>query len=377
MLNRVLSVIVAVSLAFPLICLKSKATNINISAASAVVMIAETGEVLYEKNAHEERGIASTTKIMTSLIAIESGRLKRETVATKKDVTIEGTSIGLRDGDSVNLSTLVKGMLLESGNDAANVTATLVAGDNEKFVALMNKRAKALGMNNTSFKNPSGLTQEGHYSTAYDMALLASEAIRNPVFREIASSRSERVSMGTPVYSRTFYNHNKFLKMYDGALGIKTGYTKASGRCLVTAAQRDGVTLVAVTLKAPDDWQDHIKMMDYSFSDIKKEKVTVDLSMYKIPVVGSEKESISGELSGELHIPYSEALPEYSVVCFIPRFIYGGIEKGDYIGWVEVQTVTGACINKSYIVAKEEADELTVSSDENETFIEKIKNIIM
>ena len=371
---RVVCLFVCISFIVPFLSLGCKGTNINISAESAIVMIAGTGEVLYEKNAYEERGIASTTKIMSSLVALESGKLKRETVATKRDVTIEGTSIGLKDGDSINLVTLVKGMLLESGNDAANVTATLVAGNKESFVALMNKKAKELGMNNTSFRNPSGLTEDGHYSTAYDMALLASEAIRNPVFREITSSRAVRVSMGTPAYSRTFYNHNKFLNMYDGALGIKTGFTKASGRCLVTAAQRDGVTLVAVTLKAPNDWQDHKKLMDYAFSNIKKEKVTVDLSMYKIPVVGSKKENISGELMCELEIPYSEQLPEYSVVCFIPQFLYAGIKKGDYIGWVEIQTANGGLINKSYIVSCEDAEEMK-ASDKKGTFIEKLKNI--
>ncbi len=372
--KKVLCLFICFSFVLPFVRLECSGANINISAESAIVMIVGTGEVLYEKNAHEERGIASTTKIMTSLVALESGRLKREIVATKKDVTIEGTSIGLREGDRVNLLTLVKGMLLESGNDAANVTATLVAGDTEKFVALMNKKAKELGMKNTSFKNPSGLTEEGHYSTAYDMALLASEAIRNSVFREIASSMSIRVSMGTPAYSRTFNNHNKFLKMYNGALGIKTGFTKASGRCLVTAAERDGVTLVAVTLKAPNDWQDHQKLMDYAFSDIKKEKVSVDLSMYKIPVVGSDKEVISGKLLTDLEIPYSKDIPEYNVVCFIPRFIYSGIKKGDYVGWVEIQSAQGNCISKGYIVSCENADE-NILSPKKETFIEKLRNI--
>ncbi len=376
MLNRAVSFFVILSF---LVCslTVSVSAEINVSAACACLIIGNTGEVIFEKNAHEKRGMASTTKIMTSLVALENCDIYRKTMAKKEDVTIEGTSIGLKENDEIDLLTLVKGMLLESGNDAANVTATLVAGGKDEFALLMNKKAKELGMVNSSFKNPSGLTEEGHYSTAYDMALLASFALLNERFKAISKEKSFRVSYGTPEYERTFYNHNRFLNMYDGAIGIKTGFTKASGRCLVSAAERDGLTLVCVTLKAPDDWNDHKKLMDYGFSILKNEEKAVVTDNITVPVVNSESSKASLKPVRTFNIPYYENKPKYTVIYCLPRFLYGGVNEGDYVGWAEARAENGLLIDKVYITANSNCKNIltapeTTDETENKTFFEKI-----
>ncbi len=376
MLNRVVSFFVILSF---LICSLSvnASAEMYISASSACLIIANTGQVIFEKNAHEKRGIASTTKIMTALVALENCDIYRKTKAKKEDVTIEGTSVGLKENDEIDLLTLVKGMLLESGNDAANVTATLVAGGKDEFALLMNKKAKELGMVNSSFKNPSGLTEDGHYSTAYDMALLASFALLNEQFKAISKEKSFRVSYGTPEYERTFYNHNKFLNMYDGAIGIKTGFTKAAGRCLVSAVERDGVTLICVTLKAPDDWNDHKKLMDYGFSIIKNEEKAVTTDNFSVPVVNSEKNKADLKPVRAFNIPYCGEFPQYTVTYCLPKFLYGGVSVGDYIGWAEARAENGLLIDKVYMVANNSCPNIlntpkTTEKTQNISFFEKI-----
>ena len=376
MLKKLLCVVLSLFTVIWFLPVCSKASQVLVSAESAVVLNAYTGEILYSKNPYEKRGMASTTKIMTSLVALEYGNLTDTVKAKLSDVTVEGTSIGLKEGDEVSLETLVAGMLLESGNDAANVTATMIAGSKEKFSELMNKKAKELGMLSTNFKNPSGLTQEGHYSTAYDMALLASSAIKNQKFRELCSTRSYKATYGTPQYQRTFYNHNKFLSVFDGALGIKTGFTKASGRCLVTAAERDGVTLVAVTLNARDDWSDHVKMMEYAFGILETKTANFDAEKIKISVVGSHKKQVSVKLSSPLSFASTKDFKDYETVVYVKQFLYAGVNEGDYVGWVELKNRDGKVITSSYLVSAETAK---ANSDESDNvtvfqkFINKIK----
>ncbi len=347
-------VVLAVTVQGFILCVK--ANSVSISADSAVVMVAATGEVLYSKNEYKKRGIASTTKIMSCIVALENASLCDVATASIEDVTVEGTSMGLKAGDTVFVDALIKGMLLESGNDAANVTAAFVAGGKEQFSVLMNEKAKELGMKNTSFKNPSGLTEEGHYSCAYDMALLGSYAIKNFTFRSVCSLPKCTVKIGNPGYETTLYNHNKLLSRYDGALGIKTGFTKASGRCLVSAVERGGVTLVAVTLNAYDDWNDHVKLYDYCFPLVSSSKADISVESITLPVVNSDKKSVKLMLSRDIYVPYSEKVPQYTTTYFLPRFCYASIKKGDYVGWIELHTADGILIGKSYIVAGENAE---------------------
>lgn len=355
MLKKASVFFVVLAFTFNLIIPKAFAEDeLSISAKSAVLINAQTNEVVYEKNAYERRGMASTTKIMTSLLALENGDLKKTITAKDEDVHIEGTSIGLKEGDKITLATLVKGMLLESGNDAANVTATSIGGSREKFVSLMNKKAKEIGMKSTCFKNPSGLTEEGHFSTAFDMALLGSFAIKNKAFRSICSLDSVRVSYGNPEYQRIFKNHNKLLNSYESVFGIKTGFTKASGRCLVSAAERSGVTLVAVTLSAPDDWRDHEKMYDYGFEKVNSYKVDFSVDEMKIAVVGSDNKRIKVKLNTDL-LYTSENEKETETILYCYKFLYAGVKKGDVVGCVKVFSDDKTLLCESDLISLENA----------------------
>ena len=231
------------------------------TSATAAILVDETGgRVLYEKNADEKLRIASTTKIMTALVAIRDGNLSDVVTVSRRAASVEGSSMYLQSGEKLTLEALLYGLLLPSGNDAATAIAEHVAGSEAAFVERMNETAKALGMTNSSFANPHGLDAEGHYSTARDMAKLGNAAMELPVFRRIASTRT--ITIG----KRTLKNHNKLLDMVEGCVGLKTGYTSRAGRTLVTCVERDGRRLIAVTLHDSDDWTDHKNLYAYGFS---------------------------------------------------------------------------------------------------------------
>jgi D-alanyl-D-alanine carboxypeptidase/D-alanyl-D-alanine carboxypeptidase (penicillin-binding protein 5/6) len=265
-------------------------------------------------------------------------------------------------------------MLLESGNDAANVSARVIGKSRKKFVSLMNQKAKEIGMEDTQFKNPSGLTEEGHFSTAYDMALLGSFAIKNKQFRDICSQSSIRVSYGNPEYQRTFKNHNKLLNSVEGAFGIKTGFTKASGRCLVSAAEKNGVTLVAVTLSAPDDWNDHKKLFEYGFEKVKIYEMDFDTEKIELDVVGSDNKKIGVKLKNKLtYTAINEEMnPETVVLC--DKFLYSGVKKGDRVGCVKVFSENGKYLCESDLVSTENAPMNFTEKEKEMSFFDKIKD---
>lgn len=236
------------------------AAAVSTSAASAALMDADSGRILYAQNADARMLIASTTKIMTALVAIEEGDLSRTVRVSREAAYTEGSSMYLAEGEQVTLETLLYGLLLCSGNDAAVAIAQGVSGSTDGFVRLMNEKARELGMEDTSFANPNGLDDEKHYSTARDMAKLACAAVRNETLLRIASTRS--ITIG----GRTMTNHNKLLSYMPGCIGLKTGYTRAAGRTLVSCAERNGQRLVAVTLQDGNDWADHQALYEYGFS---------------------------------------------------------------------------------------------------------------
>ena len=238
-----------------------RADAVSTSASSVILVDADSGRVLYQKNADEVRLIASITKLMTALVVAEQAPDLSEMVTVRPEWLVsEGSSIYLKAGEKITVEALLYGLLLESGNDAAMVLACSIAGSVEEFAARMNKKAAELGMDNSSFANPSGLNADRHYSTARDMAVLAAACLNNELVAKICATRS--ITFGT----RIFTNHNRLLSLYDGCVGMKTGYTKRAGRTLVSAAKRNGQTLIAVTLNDPDDWKDHMAMFDYGFS---------------------------------------------------------------------------------------------------------------
>ena len=258
MRRRLLTVFLTILVLFSIYPCQVKA--VGTSAAAAILVDADSGRVLYEQNADARMLIASTTKIMTALVAIREGNLS-DVVTVKREATLtEGSSMYLKEGEKLTLETLLYGLMLCSGNDAAVVIADHVGGGQADFAQLMNKTARELGMEATSFSNPNGLDAEDHYSTARDMAKLACAAVRNETLLRIASTQS--VTIG----GRTMTNHNKLLRYVDGCLGLKTGYTRAAGRTLVSCAERNGQRLVAVTLQDGNDWADHEALYDYGFS---------------------------------------------------------------------------------------------------------------
>ena len=301
----------------------------DVSAQSAVLMCVNSGEVLFSKNGDKQMSMASTTKMMTSLLALESSQPDVEITVTDEMARVEGTSMGLLAGDSVSLRELVYGMLLQSGNDAANAAAVYLGGSIDGFAEKMNRRAKQIGMNNTNFVTPSGLDDENHYSTACDMALLAAECIRNPEFAHICSQKRASLTYGNPPYLRTLTNHNRLLWMYKDSVGIKTGFTKKSGRCLVSAAERNGVTLVAVTLKAPDDWNDHIALFEYGFSQCKGVELTCDLSGIMLDVAGGIKSRIPVFTDNTVQWIEGKCVNVRILMC---PMVYAPVNEGDIVG---------------------------------------------
>lgn len=310
-----------------------KAEEPSVFAASAVVMEAESGDVLYAKDMHTVRSMASTTKLMTALVAAEMMPLSKEVTATASAVTVEGTALGLRAGDTISLSDLLTGLLLVSGNDAANVTAQAVAGDVSSFASLMNGKAAALGMKNSHFVTPSGLDAQGHGSTAYDMALLGRAVLQNSFLRQVCAIKSTRVYFGNPKKEVWVTNHNRLLKLSPYCIGMKTGFTKKSGRCLVSAAEKDGVTIVVVTLNDGDDWNDHLKLYDYAFS--KLERVTVPAQIpATMNVAGGTAEQIKISVQ-----PLSVTVPKdtkqnVQVTTCLPPFLWAPVNAGQTVGTV-------------------------------------------
>lgn len=302
----------------------------SLSAKACIVMDAATGTVLFGRNEDQKLSMASTTKIMTTLLVLENADLQQEIVTTKEMVTVAGTSMGLLEGDKVTFEALCYGMMLPSGNDAANTAAIALAGSTKAFADMMNEKAVKIGMRNTHFVTPSGLDDDLHYSTAYDMALLASYALQNEQFRTIASSPSVSISYGNPPYRRTLKNHNKLLDSYEGCIGLKTGFTKKSGRCLVSAAQKDSSTLVCVTLSAPDDWNDHAKLLDYGFSQM--EEVHAPAGQITLPVTGGVLGAVSGSYDAfTVSVPASRR-KEITFSSEVYPFCYAPITAGQVIG---------------------------------------------
>lgn len=308
--------------------------TITVSAASAILMEADSGRILYQKDAHTPRPMASTTKIMTALLAVERLDWERDITVPAQAVQVEGTALGLRGGDTISAKDLVTGMMLTSGNDAANAIAWAVAGGKEAFVALMNQRAARIGMTHTTFVTPSGLDEGDHSSTAYDMALLAREALKNERLAAIVAMESATIHLGDPKRAVTVSNHNRLLKLYPDAIGIKTGFTKKAGRCLVSAAKREGVTFVAVTLNCPDDWDDHTRMYDAAFSRVDSHTLP-PVSLPDLPVAGGEEKSLSLTADPPPTLSLLKGDGDRVVTRLeLPAFVWGGVKRGDTVGRV-------------------------------------------
>ncbi|MGO4787713.1 D-alanyl-D-alanine carboxypeptidase family protein [Paenibacillus sp. 2KB_20] len=243
-------------------------------AQAAALIDVTSGRVLYSKNGDERLRIASLTKIMTAIVAIEHGKLDDRVKISKNAFAKEGSSIFLKLGEEMRLENLLYGLMLRSGNDAATAIAEHVGGTEEGFVLLMNEKAAGLGLTNSHFMNPHGLDHDEHYSSANDVAKLTAYALKNPVFSEIVKTPTKKAPNPNEAWDYKWDNKNKMLRFYEGADGVKTGYTKKAFRCLVSSATRNGQQIAAVTLNDGNDWNDHSKMLDYGFAHFPLKKVT-------------------------------------------------------------------------------------------------------
>ena len=329
-----------------LLCMQAAlAAGPNTSAVSAVLVDCDSGRVLYEKNPNEKRLIASITKLMTALVAVEACPDLSQKVKIKPEwVGAEGSSIYLRAGEELNLETLVYGLLLQSGNDAAVAIAGYCGGgDVNHFVEWMNQRAHDLGMKNTHFQNPNGLNNEQHYSTAEDMARLAMACMKNEKIAKIVSTKSISLE------GRTFVNHNKLLWQYPYCVGMKTGYTQLAGRTLISSAKKDGQTLAVVTLCDPDDWKDHKNLLEYGFTNFpKKTFVQTGDELSYLPVEGSLVRSVSVYAKDSISYPVAEG-EKTKVKVELPDKVVAPVTKGEIAGRVSV-TVDGKVIGESYLL---------------------------
>ena len=332
-----ISALAALCLLLPLSPGASAQTTPCPSAQSAIVMTSN-GRTLYEKNADSRALIASTTKLMTAIVTLENARLNELVDITEECCNIEGSSMYLKAGERYTVKELLLGLLLVSGNDAAQALALHVAGSPEAFAGLMNAKAKELGMEDSHFENPHGLDAQSHYSTARDMAKLMCYCMENESFRELCSTRSCLIK------GLTLVNHNKLLDMYPDCIGGKTGYTQAAGRCLVSCCERKGLRLICVTLSAPDDWNDHIELYEWAFSQFSLRNA-VEGQSFQVPVIsGYEKSArLVPESSIELLLDPEQ---ELTLKVEYPRFVFAPVNKGETGGtiWVIIDGDTvGSC----------------------------------
>ncbi len=330
-----------------------------LSAKSAILVDAESGRVLLEQNGYSRLPMASTTKIMTALTALENMDCGTEITVSDAAVGIEGSSIYLYAGEKLTLEQLLYAILLESANDAAAAVAIAVGGSIEGFAELMNQTADKIGLENSNFENPHGLDSENHYTTAYDLARLTAYALQNETFRKIVSTYRAEIPQGEGG-ARLLINHNKLLKNYEGAIGVKTGFTKKSGRCLVSAAERGGVCLIAVTLSAPNDFDDHAKMLDYGFSRLEH------ITLADIGEISSLLPVINGtvsEITVKNHDSLALTLEKYGMtgaVCAVelPRFVFAPVCVGDVLGRAVFYNQNGDILGSVDLIAEESSENI-------------------
>ncbi len=347
----------------------------QVSARAAVVISADTGEIVHGVNASEKLPMASTTKIMTTLLCLESGGLYEEFTVDSDAIKVEGSSMGLQEGDTVTKYALCCGMLLPSGNDAANAAAVRIAGSIEAFAKMMNDRARQMGLSRTYFVTPSGLEGEGHGSSAADMALLAREALRNDIFRSICSQSSMKVKFGSPPYDRWLRNTNKLLGMYDGVYGVKTGFTDEAGRCLVSACEREGKDLICVTLSDSNDWNDHMALYDSSFENVRLAEICLPQDISADIVGGNaERLRIVPEKDTVSVTTLAGSEEDFTFTVMSSPFLYAPVNEGDKVGSLSVSFL-GREVERVDLFAAENVSAKAVKP-RNKSLFEKIKDKI-
>lgn len=313
--------------------LENATEAVTTSAKAYILMEASTGAVLAQRNPDARLPMASTTKIMTALVVAEALPLSEQVVIPPEAVGIEGSSVYLIAGEILTVEELLFALLLESANDAAVALACAVSGSPEEFAERMNRRAADMGLSDTHFRNPHGLDADDHYTTARELALISRAALENKTIRTIVSTQKKTIRLHGDEGVRLLVNHNRLLRAYDGCIGLKTGYTKKTGRCLVSAAERDGVRLIAVTLGAPDDWQDHENLLDYGFSRCEAvELVQPEVEHLPVWVISGEREYTIVSPAASVRVVLPRERGRVRRVVELPRFAYAPLSEGETMG---------------------------------------------
>lgn len=332
------------------------------SAAAACVMEMETGRVLFAADPHTRLPMASTTKVMTALLALERGDLQDEVVCSPQAFGVPGTSIYLQAGERLTLEQMLLGLMLASGNDAAVAIAEHIGGSVEGFAAMMNARAAQIGAVNTRFVNPHGLPNDGHYTTAYDLALIAREAMRNEAFRRLASTQRASIPWAGRTYDRQLHNKNRLLADYPGATGVKTGFTSKAGRCLVFGAQRDGMEIVGVVLGCGNWFEEAARLMDGCFETYAMTRVLgPTISAGRIAVTDGERDSCGMCVMENLSVPLRSG-EAVQAVLDVPQSVRAPVYPGMHLGTVQL-VANGQVYAQGEVVASERVDRSGVRLD--------------
>lgn len=336
-LSKILIIALAITMIFSYNVSAAKAEELTISAKSAVLIEAATGRVLYQQNAYEKMPMASTTKIMTALVAIENGNLNDTVVVGENASGVEGSSIWLSVGEKMSLSNMLFGLMLASGNDAAVAIAEHIGGTVGGFVDMMNRKAQEIGAYNTHFANPNGLPADDHYTTAYDLALISAYAMQNETFCQIVKTQYKTLPWEGHEWNRVVKNKNKILWNYEGGNGIKTGFTEDAGRCLAAAAQRDGMQLVSVVLSAPDMFDDCMALMDYGFENYQNSLiVSAGDNIGEVAVQHGMEDSFPVYTLQDMYYPLtSEEVEQLEKRVYIEKSVAAPVEKGQSVGHID------------------------------------------
>lgn len=323
-MKRILSVFLMLSL----LCLSANAAPGD-SAAAAVLLHADSGEVLYAHDGDKPLPMASTTKLMTALVVLEHCPLSDRVTVSPNAAGVEGSSMYLRQGEELSVEELLYGLMLSSGNDAAVALAEHCAGSAGAFVELMNAKAEELGLENTHYVNPNGLHDEQHYTTALDLARLMRECLQNEDFCRISGTYYAKIA------GRSLQNHNKLLKSCKGVCSGKTGYTRAAGRCLVSACERDGLRLICVTLRDPCDWEDHAALYDQAYRDYESLRLEKGSVQGCIPLIGGQRETVNAIVRDEKCYCVKKGTQVQKQV-FLPPFLFAPFDGERELGYLRI-----------------------------------------
>ena len=331
----------------------------DVSAKGAILIEAGSGRVLYEKNADVRFEPASTTKIMTAILAIESGDLDRIVTVSENSAGTEGSTINLKSGETLPLRELIYGLMLQSGNDSAVAIAESVGGSTEKFVEMMNRKAEELGLTDTHCENPNGLHVDGHETTPRELALIAAYAMRNDFFRTVVSTQYRTAENTSAAHS--FRNKNKLLSTYEGYNGIKTGYTKAAGKCLVFAAKQNGMQLIGVVMQAPKMWNDAKNLLDFGFAAFEMHKICSSEDCFFIDVLKGEKKSLLAGPNQDILYPIrKDGTESISVSKSVSQSVIAPTVKEQKLGeWTVL--INGTVLMHIPIVAMEDVEQIKYS----------------